>query len=798
VARPVEETLAALKAASPFQRQRAAEELAEQPSPAACAALVAALDDTHPQVREAVINALRQQAPADSLRPLAGMLHGEFPGRRNAAHSVLIEMGARTPATLIQALDDPSPDVRQAAAEVLGSLRLAPAVAPLASCLYQAGEITAVREAAAQALGKIGDRAATPALIAAAADAAAEIRLTAIQALGQLDDERAVPPLLEMMQLDVASLPTIIEALGNLGQPEAVAPLASILATQPEDQLLGTAALEALVKIIIEPESEKPETNARLVTARRLVPIAPLLHALQAHSAPGNAYAAHLLGWLRPPEALPHLVTALGQLGDARVRDAATEAILRYGRAALGALKEALAHPAPAVRESAASLLGMVGDAGVVPELLEHLNEGELPVRQAVLHALGNLGGEAAYAGLLQAMEDPATQDTVLGIIGQTRDSGLLSNLQHYLYQGQPSACHGAARALSLLGDEAAVTILLNATRVPDETIRSAAAEALSLVRGNRAIDVLIEALDDRNWLVRQKAVEALGSIPDGRALAALAHVPHEDGEWRVRQTLVQALGRVRDARIYAPLRELAHDPDDWIRRDAMALCARLDDSPAVEILLAGLHDPETSVRRAALAALGYQRAKDAALAVAECLLDPGSTIRLTAVRTLAEIGAPLAIERIALLVDDDVEEVRLEVVEALGGLGQEESLGALEVLLRDKALRVRQRAAQALGRLNTPAAIETLVAALNQPLSRSPAQQQLRQMGPAGLRALLRAARSAQPELRAAAAATLGTLRALRPQIIPTLEFLLQDPDQRVRDAAKSALAVLQAEDPA
>jgi HEAT repeat protein len=121
--------------------------------------------------------------------------------------------------------------------------------------------------------------------------------------------------------------------------------------------------------------------------------------------------------------------------------------------------------------------------------------------------------------------------------------------------------------------------------------------------------------------------------------------------------------------------------------------------------------------------------------------------------------------------------------------------VGALEVLLRDKVLAVRQRAAQALARLNTPAAIEALVAALNHPLARGPAQLKLQQMGLAGLRALLRAARSAQPELRVAAAATLGPMRTLRPQIEPTLEFLLQDPDQRVREAAQSALALLQAE---
>ncbi|HTY99890.1 MAG TPA: HEAT repeat domain-containing protein, partial [Rhodocyclaceae bacterium] len=351
---PLDEALAALKSASPLQRQQAAQTLAQHPSPAASAALIEALDDAQAQVREAVVDALCRQHPADSLGLLAARLHGEHPGRRNAAHGVLIEIGVRTPEILMQALEDPAAGVRQAAAEVLGNLRLPAAVEGLAARLCHPGETIAVRQAAAQALGRIGDRAATPALIAAATDEAAEIRLTAIQALGRLDDERAVQPLLDVMQRDLGNLHIVIEALGNLGRPEAVAPLASLLAAQPQDQQLGATALEALVKIIIEPESRQSETSARLAAARELVPTGPLLNALQAHAAPGNAYAAHLLGWLRPPEAVPQLVAALGSLDDPVLRDAATEAILRYGGAAVGALMAALSHPAPAVRESAA------------------------------------------------------------------------------------------------------------------------------------------------------------------------------------------------------------------------------------------------------------------------------------------------------------------------------------------------------------------------------------------------------------------------------------------------------------
>jgi HEAT repeat protein len=789
----LDEARAALGAIDPSRREAAAAYLSAHPGPAACLALLPALDDTDAQVREAVIVALSRQNPDDCLRPLAGLLHEDRPGRRNAAYSTLLEIGVRAPETLAAALHDGDEVVRAAMAEILGNLRAPVAVAGLVDCLRRSAEPAVVQQAAAAALGRIGDRAAVPALIETAASSSPAVRTAAIQALGHLDDERAVPLLLDLMQRDATRLPFILEALGNIGRPEAIAPIAAVLATQPADSHTGAAALEALIRIVIEPESGRREETDRLAEARRLIPTAPLLLALQKQSAPGNAYAAHLLGWLTPPEALPQLVAALDHTADVALRDAATEAILRYGRAAIGPLTAGLAHPDALLRESAANLLGMLGDASLAPVLLTRLNDEDLAVRQAVLHALGSVGGESAYAGLLQAMEDPATQDTVLGIIGQTRDIGLIGNLQQALYHGQAAVRRGAAQALSLLSDEAAVSVLLNATREPEEAIRQPAAEALAQVRGNRAIDVLIEALGDRDWLVRQKAVQALSCIPDGRAVAALLPVAH-DPEWRVRHTLVQVLGRIKDVRLFIPLQDLAHDPDEWIRRDAMARCAVIDDSQAVEILVHGLQDTALSVRRAALTALGYQRAPDAAAAVAECLTDSSPAIRVAAARTLANLAVPMAVEKIGMLVDDPVEEVRLEAVEALGQLGLEESLGALEILLQNEALAVRRRAAEALARLGTTAAIETLVSGLSHPLAKGPAQAQLQQLGPRALRALLRAARSSQPELRAVAAATLGQMPVTRAQITPTLEVLRKDPDQRVRAAAQEALFLLDA----
>lgn len=790
MAKTLDAALDGLRANEPNVRREAAMYLAGQPSLAACEALLLALGDDDPRANEAIIAALVDQTTPDRIARLVSVLREDSSARRNAALSTLIEIGARAPEALATALHHPSTEVRLHAAEVLGDLRHPASGEALIERLNDANEFPNVRHAAAQALGKIGDRAATPALIAAAEQGDFWVRYAAIEALGRLADEAAVGPLLRLLKQDVWMRPATVQALGNLGRVEAVADLAAAL-DDPNDTV-RSAAIEAILKIVVEPSTEGAAPAPVADELRQLIPVAALRRELNTHLVPGSGYAAHLLGWLAPPEALPDLITALGE-DDETLRHAAVEAILRYGPTALDPLRAALGHPNAGVRENAVELLGILADPAVVPSLVEHLDDTSNAVRQAVLRALGSLGGEGAYQGLLTALNDPSTREMALSVLGQLRDPGLVDSLRHALYDGQTTTRAAAAQALSVLGDEAAVSSLLNAVRQPDGQSRLAAAEALGRVRNNRAVGLLIEALTDREPLVRQKAVEALGNIPDGRAVAALlALAAQRESEWRVRKALVYALVRVGDSRVVGALEELARDPNRLVRRAVMELCAGLDDPRIGELLARALPDAEPSVRRSALISLGRRREPSHARAAAACLGDEHPTVRAVAVRALAQLDPELAAGELVLLVSDPTENVRQEVADALGEAGLDAGVGALEALLRDEAPGVRARAAEALGLISTPRAVTALATALLDSRAREHAQHELGRLGVPALRVLLTSARAADPALRAAAAATLGRLR--NPQALPTLRLLTRDEDAAVRQAAAEALEAFSA----
>lgn len=182
-----------------------------------------------------------------------------------------------------------------AALEVLADRR---AVEPLITVLGK-DESHEVRANAARALGKLGDRRATLALIEALQDPAWEVRSSAVCALERLEDPQAVLPLIALLQDrngDVAYHATRV--LGKLKDPRAVLPLVKML--WEDDRHLGpslSAALGQLGEAAFE----------------------PLVETLKHGNSEARAQAALALAGLRDRRAVSLLQGALSD-ADERVR----------------------------------------------------------------------------------------------------------------------------------------------------------------------------------------------------------------------------------------------------------------------------------------------------------------------------------------------------------------------------------------------------------------------------------------------------------------------------------------------
>ncbi len=198
-------------------------------------ALLMALKDPDPAVRNAALRAFRPRdkeiignpirfATANVLIPLL-----DDPATQYAAVDTLGQLGMNVAARpMLKLLKAQDKEVRWAAVEALGQLKDKQVAVELTVGLRD--EDPHVRMYAARSLGQIGDLRTTPALVDALLDKEPFVRRDAAGALGPIGDPRAVPRLLPLLEdADEQVRSAAADALGQIGDLRAVEPLCNLL-----------------------------------------------------------------------------------------------------------------------------------------------------------------------------------------------------------------------------------------------------------------------------------------------------------------------------------------------------------------------------------------------------------------------------------------------------------------------------------------------------------------------------------------------------------------------------------------
>jgi hypothetical protein len=149
-----------------------------------------------------------------------------------------------------------------------------------------------------------------------------------------------------------------------------------------------------------------------------------------------------------------------------------------------------LSHELWTIRASAARLLGMLGNAAYVPDVMALLGDSVAEARHSAVVALGRLGGCAPARDLL----------------------ALLGDSDHRVR-------YAAAAALGKIGGNCGANTLIEALSTPDTMAVALAAEALGELGDSTAISHLQPLLEHPSTLVRGEAARALVSLGDEGAL---------------------------------------------------------------------------------------------------------------------------------------------------------------------------------------------------------------------------------------------------------------------------------------
>ncbi|MCW3999328.1 MAG: HEAT repeat domain-containing protein [Candidatus Bathyarchaeota archaeon] len=249
------------------------------------------------------------------------------------------------------------------------------------------------------------------------------------------------------------------------------------------------------------------------------------------------------------------------------------------------------------VRESAAAALGEIGGEHSFDGLVAALVDSEESVRKAAALSLGKSDTPEA----INALSVAGSADGVLFILNNSK---------------LPERRVKAAHVLGKMGDEHAADGLINALKHEDSSVRFAARDALSTIGGNLVADKLRVTLKDPDPYVRMNAAAALGKIGGNRAVDDLIGVL-QDSDWVVRKSASEALSNIDGGytlnRLIATLK-IEKSPS--VRNGIIEILSKIGLSTATEDIW-DLMKASTSIQETSflIESLGAEYAVDAVIA---------------------------------------------------------------------------------------------------------------------------------------------------------------------------------------
>jgi HEAT repeat protein len=182
------------------------------------------------------------------------------------------------------------------------------------------------------------------------------------------------------------------------------------------------------------------------------------------------------------------------------------------------ALAAALDDPFDEVRAGAVESLGLIADPRAIPDLIARLADQSRHQRVRLVHALQQFGAAAVLPLIEHGQAQPADRAAVAEILGSIGAAGALDQLIAWSSDERADVRAAIWQAVGTIGvDDRAYYHVLRALNDSADTVRAAAAWALGRSGRQDAATYLAGRLDDE-WLVAAQTARALRALgPAGR-----------------------------------------------------------------------------------------------------------------------------------------------------------------------------------------------------------------------------------------------------------------------------------------
>lgn len=482
-----------------------------------------------------------------------------------------------------------------------------------------------VRSRAALAIGRIGDKRGTDALLKALeAATTSRMRLSIVFALGEIEDSKAADALLRLLENKAEAIEVrarIAEALGKIVsfQPTPQSPGQSAGISNAD--MLGKETVEKINQALI---AQLPATTAVLT--------------------PGNKLLASLTITALMRVRLPSSVAPLTQqltARDADIRAEAGNALMRLRHplnAAVPALLITLTDRAINVRANSARAVGLSKDARAFEPLGSLLNDPSDLVQVSAIRGLVSLADRRAISPLL------TFGATLLKQYSQAKANGNLRPVQINLLLE-------LATALGTFKDDS-VAPFLQQLRAATSIGAYTEIETELVKFGDKEFWVGLEDKAPRDWRSAATFAQALAELGSERAKAMLRAMweQAEQGKMdaRVMPALLLALSRSKyDGLQAAARRQLAHK-EVAVRAAAANALTELSDEN-FQALAGALGQAKADVqsdgRIALVNAIGKYKTPQAVNLLKSALADADPRVRRAAANSLRQAGEAVPAE---------------------------------------------------------------------------------------------------------------------------------------------------------
>ena len=240
-------------------------------------------------------------------------------------------------------------------------------------------------------------------------------------------------------------------------------------------------------------------------------------------------------------------------------------------------------------RDTLVQVLAFLGSQ-IANRLMEILADESAAPKRKLLNEILTRTGTAALPIIYEYLNDDRwfVVRNAIAILGDIRNQESLAQLTPLLEHDEIRVRRETIRALTKIGGNRAIKILLQAALANDQELRRQAILSLGAIRAASAVPTLLSLLQKSDWSQRaidfkKDTIRALGEIRSPEAIPELTRIVKKK-RWMRRQlndelriTAAAALGDIADESTRSVLEKATHDRTAAVARAAAQALKQLD-----------------------------------------------------------------------------------------------------------------------------------------------------------------------------------------------------------------------------